>query len=405
MRFLLLLPLVGAAQDTIRIMAYNLLQYGLTPGYCDTRCKDQQLRTIVGFVRPHLIGVNEVGPSAALVRRILDSVLNVNGVTYWRSSIYQNTVNSDIVSALFYDSRRFGWLKQELITTQGGLRDIFAYHLYYKAADLAQTQDTIFVVAIVSHLKAGNAPSDAQERSQAAQAIRQYIQNLPPQRQRFVIEMGDHNLYGDSEAAYQTLTQVLVDPGPAGPWSGNPTYAFFHTQSTRVQSLADGGSGGGLNDRFDFIFFSPSCTVGTAKARYIPASFRVIGQDGQHFGQALTAPPTPAGYSQGVINALYAMSDHLPVVAEFAVAASPAVVALPTGQALLPVAWKVAGHTVTLSAYEGAIVRIVDALGRECFRGQLRPTESVELSLPAGIYYLQGSAGSGPFGGKVAVLP
>jgi hypothetical protein len=313
-------------------------------------------------------------------------------------------VSSDIVSALFYDSRRFGWLGQELITTQGGLRDIFAYHLYYKAADLAQTQDTIFVVAIVSHLKAGNASSDAQTRAQAAQAIRQYIQNLPSQRQRFVIEMGDHNLYGDSEAAYQTLTQVLVDPAPAGPWSGNATYAFFHSQSTRVQSLADGGSGGGLNDRFDFIFFAPSCTVSTAKVRYVPASFKVIGQDGLHFGRSLTDSPTPAGYSQGVINALYAMSDHLPVVGEFAVAASPAVVSLTVGQASLPVKWSVEGNTLILSACEGLILRVIDALGREYFRGQLGPNEQVKVSLPAGVYRIQG-IGLYSFSGTVGVLP
>jgi len=380
---------VGAllwGQDTLRVMSYNLLTYGATGGYCDTRCKDQQLRTIVSFVRPHLIGVNEVAASSALVRRLLDSVLNVGGVNYWRSSPYANTTGSDIVSALFYDSRRFGWLRQELVTTQGGLRDIYAYHLYYKDPTLSQTGDTLFVVVLVSHLKAGNAPSDAQNRAQAAVAIRQYLQSLPPSRQAFVLEVGDHNLYSSSEAAYQELLQVLVDPGPAGPWSGNPTYAFFHSQSTRIQSLADGGSGGGLNDRFDFIFFSPACTTTTARARYVTGSFRVVGQDGQHFGRALTDPPTPVGYSAQLINALYAMSDHLPVVAEFALSVRPAVSSLPLQRERRGWwAWSEGGRLFLRSEVGGAY-RIVDGVGRLWAVVELRPGEISELSLPSGLY-------------------
>ncbi|GIV25036.1 MAG: hypothetical protein KatS3mg026_0728 [Bacteroidia bacterium] len=385
---------VGAllwGQDTLRVMAYNLLTYGATSGYCDTRCKDQQLRTIVSFVRPHLLGVNEVGPSPALVRRLLDSVLNVGGVSYWRSSVYANTTNSNIVSALFYDSRRFGWLTQELVTTQGGLRDIYAYHLYYKDPTLAQTRDTLFVVVLVSHLKAGNTPSDEQSRAQAAAAIRQYIQGLPPARRSFVLEMGDHNLYSSAEGAYQELTQVLVDPGPAGPWSGNPQYAFFHSQSTRVQSLADGGSGGGLNDRFDFIFFSPACTTAASRARYIAGSHRVIGQDGQHLGKALTDPPLPAGYSAQVINALYAMSDHLPVVAEFALSVSPAVTALSLPDERTPWrAWS-EGGSLFLTSEAAGLYRIFDGMGRLWSLIQLEPAEVRKLDLPPGLYAVQES--------------
>lgn len=389
MRHLLLFPLLLAAQDTLRVVAYNILRYGATPGYCDTRCKDQQLRTIFSYLQPDLIGINEIGPSAALVRRLLDSVLNLNGVDYWRSSLYQNTVNSDIVSALFYDSRRLGWLGQTLITTQGGLRDIFAYHLYYKEPNLAQTQDTLFLVAIVSHLKAGNSASDAQTRAQAATAIRQYIQNLPPERRRFIIEMGDHNLYADSETAYQELTQVLIDPGPAGSWSNNSAFAFYHTQSTRTTSLADGGSGGGLDDRFDFILFSPECTSATARAQYVPGSFRVVGQDGQRFKQAINTSPLPAGYPTGVINALYAVSDHLPVMAQFALSVQPATLFPSASAEELPVHWRVEGTTLYLSTSEPVTIRIVDLLGRIWAEEALAPGESRSYSMPTGRYILQ----------------
>lgn len=392
MRCLLLLPLLAGAQDTLHVVAYNILRYGATPGYCDTRCKDQQLRTIFSYLQPDLIGINEIGPSAALVRRLLDSVLNINGVDYWRSSLYQNTVNSDIVSALFYDSRRLGWLGQTLITTQGGLRDVFAYHLYYKEPNLAQTQDTLFLVAIVSHLKAGNGTSDAQTRAQAATAIRQYIQNLPPDRRRFVLEMGDHNLYSSSETAYQELTQVLVDPGPAGSWSNNSAFAFYHTQSTRSTSLADGGSGGGMDDRFDFILFSPECTTSTARARYVPGSFRAVGQDGQRFKQSINAAPLPSGYPTSVINALYVTSDHLPVSARFALSVQPATGLSTAPEKTPPLRWWIEGSTLCLQANEPLTMRIGDLVGRIWVYETLSAGENRTYSLPAGVYFLQVSS-------------
>ncbi|MCX8113213.1 MAG: hypothetical protein N3E49_08505 [Bacteroidia bacterium] len=380
------------AQDTIRVMTYNLLTYGTTPGYCNTACKDAQLRVILSFVKPDLIGVNEIGPSPALLRRILDSVLNVGGVTYWRSSVYANTPNSNIVSALFYDSRRFEWVGQELITTQGGLRDIWAYHLYYREPNL--TTDTLFLVAIVSHLKAGNTPSDQQTRAQAAAAIKQYIENLPLNRQRFVVEMGDHNLYGSSEPAYQTLTQVLMDPGPAGPWSGNSTYAFFHTQSTRTSSLADGGVGGGLNDRFDFILFSPECTTSTARARYIPGTHRVIGQDGQRFNQSINSTPLPAGYPSGVINALYVMSDHLPVVADFALSVRRFTTELSMySSSDSPYTWEIQNGGLVLLARIPCKVALYDTQGRLWDTAHLGAGEQRRYELPVGLYLLRSDDG------------
>lgn len=400
MRWIALLAM-SWAQDTGRVMAYNLLYYGSTPGYCNTSCKDRQLRTIVGYIRPHIIGFNEIAPSAGYFRRLLDSVLNIGGITYWRSSQYANPSNSNIVSGLFYDSRRWEWIRQDLVTNQGGLRDVYAYHLYYKEPWLSSGEDTLFLVVIVSHLKAGDTPADQQARSQAAAAIRQYIANLPPARRRFVIEMGDHNLYADTEPAYQTLIQTMVDPGPAGPWSDNPAYAFFHTQSTRLQRLADGGVGGGLNDRFDFIFFSPECTTATARARYIPGSFRVIGQDGQHFRRALIDQPLPTGYPPDLINALYVMSDHLPVVADFALSVRLSSAHLDRPEAYHPFSWRLDGNKLYLFAHQPCVIEIWDVLGRLVSWQQFMAGETKAEELPHGVYMLR----SGQYVQKLLYLP
>ncbi len=378
------------AQDTIRALTYNILNYGQTPGYCQTACKDIQLRTIIGFIKPDLIVFDEIAPYPQYVRRLLDSVLNIGGVSYWRSGIFPSNLIGDRLSMVYYDSRRFAYEKQELITTQGGLRDVYAFHLYYRDPDLSNHGDTLFVVVIASHLKAGSAPSDAANRAQAALAIRNYVQSLPANRQRWVLEMGDHNLYGASETAYQRLIEVLVDPGPAGEWDNNSAYAYYHTQSTRLQSLADGGSGGGLDSRFDFIFFSPSCTVSTAKARYIPGSHRVIGQDGLHFDKSLLDPPQVAGYSQGVLNALYAVSDHLPVVAEFALSVASALTGLSAFNSASSFSVRVQPSGIEVMAAQVAHVAVYDLVGRTLGSGTLAPGQPLVFALPAGVYLLRG---------------
>jgi hypothetical protein len=202
--------------------------------------------------------------------------------------------------------------------------------------------------------------------------------------------MGDHNLYGASEAAYQRLTEVLIDPGPAGEWDRNSTYAYYHTQSTRLSSLADGGSGGGLNSRFDFIFFSPACTLSTAKARYLPGSHKVIAQDGLHFGKSLLDPPQVAGYSQAVLNALYMVSDHLPVVAEFALNVTSALTALPLAVERPNFQVRVEPGYLEVTAEVPGKVVVYDLRGQQVEAGHLSPGSSFSLTLPAGVYLLQG---------------
>ena len=108
MRWSLLLSLL-CAQDTIRVLTYNLLNYGQTPDYCLTDCKDRQLRTIIGFIQPHLIVFNEIAPYPQYVRRLLDSVLNIGGVSYWRSGIFPSNLTGDRLSMVYYDSRRFAY--------------------------------------------------------------------------------------------------------------------------------------------------------------------------------------------------------------------------------------------------------------------------------------------------------
>lgn len=62
---------------------------------------------------------------------------------------------------------------------------------------------------------------------------------------------------------------------------------------------------------------------GTRSLQYIPASFNVIGNDGNHRNLAITDPPINTSVPPDVLNALYYMSNHLPVSVKVAVTLAP----------------------------------------------------------------------------------
>ena len=133
---------------------------------------------------------------------------------------------------------------------------------------------------------------------------------------------GDFNVYKASEPAFQNLVNpsympiAFYDPvNQMGDWTINSNFSEYHTQSTHSGST-DCFSGGGMDDRFDFILMSGSIINGTKGITYHPNSYWAVGQDGNRFNGAINSPQNNT-LPSNVIDALYNMSDHLPVVAEF----------------------------------------------------------------------------------------
>lgn len=94
----------------------------------------------------------------------------------------------------------------------------------------------------------------------------------------------------------------------------------MHTQSTRdAQTNSGCFSGGGLDDRYDHILTNQAMLSSSARMRYLPATLRPLGNDGLHFNVALNSG-TNNSVPSNVLTALYELSDHLPVVADFEVA-------------------------------------------------------------------------------------
>lgn len=400
----------GQTVDTVTVMTYNLLFYGANTSFCTTgnnnlQTKNGHLRTIVSHVQPDIIGVQEMASNVGTTLTFLNEVLNFGGVNRWARANFVNTTSSNIISILYYDINKFGIASQQPIQTS--LRDIMYYRLFYK--EIPPAGDTIFLNVAVMHLKAGSSTSDVSQRGGETLAMMNFLnaQNL---RGNLVV-MGDFNTNSSNEPAYVNMISYsnadirLLDPvNRSGTWWNNVAFADLHTQSTRVTS--DGcKSGGGLDDRYDQILINEFVRADSARVRYIPGSYKAIGNDGQRFKGNLNTPFNGSAPTN-VITALYEASDHLPVVLKLRINAGFGV-SVPEAAVHT---WRFEVGTLAEEAlhYFGSVAEamplrweITNLTGQsiaagELFvdRGDFRGSLAVQ-ELPAGIYLLRLRDGQG----------
>lgn len=295
--------------DTLKVMAYNVLNF---PQINAGRISD--LEIILQEALPDILMVCEVTSSSG-ANAILNSALNTNGISHYAKANF--VAGPDTQNMLYYNDDKLELLEQNEITT--ALRDINEYVLYYESDDLATTDDTTFFYVYVCHLKASQGYEN--ERNAEVQEVKAYMATRPNIEN--IIFGGDFNLYGSSEPAWNTTLNgsgvLLVDPiDLPGEWHADWGYQDYHTQSTRT-AMFDGGSTGGMDDRFDFIFVSPDLMNWGHQAKMIDGTYWAYGQDGQHYNDELISAPANTTLPSNVIQALYDMSDHLPVYAEIEV--------------------------------------------------------------------------------------
>ncbi|MDY0200328.1 MAG: T9SS type A sorting domain-containing protein [Tenuifilaceae bacterium] len=313
---LLVVVLTSFAGDTLKIMQYNLLYYDKITQWCSeannsVERKNEYLKTITSHYKPDIFTVNEMNGSSQSTDKLLNNVFNTNGLSNYKRAEY---TGSYIVNMLYYNSEKLALKSQSYILTSPRITDV--YQLYYKSDNLQNT-DTVFITCMVMHLKAGSNSSDASKRETSSEQIMSYIQNYGIKGNVFL--MGDFNVYTSSEKAFQNFLQPtspgvqLVDPVNAlGKWHDNANFSAYHTQSTHTESGCP--SSGGMDDRFDFILASKPVMQGSMGVIYVNNSYWAFGQDGNRLDGSLIDEPTNTSLPPAVINALYNMSDHLPVV-------------------------------------------------------------------------------------------
>lgn len=320
------------AQDTIRLMHYNLLNYRNGTAQCDgstnnATTKDGYLKTIVKFVKPDLFTCNELGSNLVNASRILDNALNQDGVDFYDQAQYSNNSFSDLTNMLFYDKRKFLLEGQDVIKQDiqnvDLVRVIDVYKLIYLPALKIKNTDTIRLRVIVAHLKAGSTTSDKAQRASMTEAVMAYLAKQT-KRYNYVI-CGDFNVQTSSEQSFKNLVSnansklVFYDPVDAlGNWYDNGNYANLHTQSTHSSSSNACFSSGGMDDRFDFILCSGEIIKHEQKISYVDQSYKGIGNDGSRLNGDINGANN-SQYSQTLLDALYGMSDHIPVTAKFTV--------------------------------------------------------------------------------------
>lgn len=306
------------SQDTIRIMQYNLFRYGETNK--EPAIKNPLLNTIVQYVQPDIIGVNELSGTVDYAQNVQNGALNINGVTYWRKGIYSKAgADPSLANTVFYNSEKFTLLSQDTVSVVQ--REITAFNFMYNDTNSVKTNDTIFFTVIVLHYKAGNGSTETATRGLEANSVVNYINSFG--KSKNIIIMGDYNVYNNTEPGIANLMMNtdtfnrMMDPiNKMGVWNNNAAYSNIHTQSTHT-SQTGGFSSGGMDDRFDIMLCSKSLISDSAKMRILPSTYIPVGNDGQHFNLALTDPPANTSVPSTILSALYNMSDHLPIRADY----------------------------------------------------------------------------------------
>ncbi|HEY5406309.1 MAG TPA: hypothetical protein VIJ92_04440 [Ginsengibacter sp.] len=336
-------PLPGTVDktDTLKVMAYNVLNYGdLCQG--STTMLDSYFNTIIQFTQPDLMSCEKMtafplqqGAAGNLADDILGNVLNLVNPHKYNYATPTNASGSGTISVLFYNKQKLTYVStQDLLSL---VTDFDLYKFYYNDINLALTKDTTFLYAVVCHTKSGSASLERDFQDSAIMSSLRikftYLPNL--------VIMGDFNTTGSYEHGYQSLINskdsntAMSDPpyypdqtlNYPGNWSVSPFYiAPFITTSTRslpYQPNACGTSAGGKG-WYDHMFISQWLINGANYMKYIPQSYQSVGNDGNRLGVSINSnvPSVNTSAPSDVLDALFYFSDKYPVMLDLEVKAN-----------------------------------------------------------------------------------
>ena len=301
------------SQETFKVMFYNLLNYPLQ----DTN-KLQVLELILDDYKPDLFMVcelNNITGADNILRSLQYLNPNYSSATFVTNSSDDSIGDqNDLQNFIYFDSSKF------ILENQAQVQTIYRdfNHYTFKLNTIDQVSNPILIHFIVCHLKASRDDPNPALRYQMAEDLTNYLETLPSND--YVILGGDLNLYTNTEPAFIELTDVtnhisFIDPANrVGSWHNDINYVDVFTQSTRTQPDL-GGATGGFDDRFDFILTSENM-LSNPDIFYIANSYQAYGNNNNSncFNQEInTSNCDGVDFNSTIRNALYNMSDHLPV--------------------------------------------------------------------------------------------
>jgi endonuclease/exonuclease/phosphatase family metal-dependent hydrolase len=389
---LLLFSISCFSQNTIKTMFYNVLWFPeLNPDRIDL------LQEVLQDYEPDIFMVcelqNQEGADA-----ILNVGLNSDGNSNYSAAPYfeNQSGGGDLQQALFYRNDMFLLENTEIINTP--VRDINKYTLLLNTT--AQDTNPIRIYAYVTHLKSSQGSANQQLRLSMVEAFVNDTQQL--EEDSFVLFAGDFNIYTSTEPAYQEILDqtnsiTMADPiNTPGAWNNNEDFRAIHTQSTRTSSSGfGGGAGGGLDDRFDFIMVSQNMMTNT-NLQYKTNSYKAYGNNGNCYNNNINDINCGGAYNQNIRDALYNMSDHLPVVMELET--DQEIVILDTPQQLLVKPFSLKNTLVSqqLTVYapqwdiQSDTFGVFNSLGQEILGFKINAATTLVnvAQLAKGVYYI-----------------
>jgi endonuclease/exonuclease/phosphatase family metal-dependent hydrolase len=380
------------AQNTVKTMFYNVLEFPeLNPN------RITLLQDILQDYSPDIFMVCEL-QSQEGADVILNVGLNSNGNSNYSAAPYfeNQSGGGDLQQALFYRNDMFVLENTEIINTP--VRDINKYTLLLNTA--SQDTNPIRIYAYVTHLKSSQGSANQQLRLSMVEAFVNDTQQL--EDDAFVLFAGDFNIYTSTEPAYleildQTNSVAMEDPiDTPGAWNNNEDFRAVHTQSTRTSSSGfGGGAGGGLDDRFDFIMVSQNMMT-NPNLQYKTDSYKAYGNNGNCYNNNINDINCGGLYNQIIRDALYNMSDHLPVVMELVTDQEIVILDVPQQQLAQPFSLKRTLVSDVLTIYapqwdtQNDTFGVYNSLGQEILDFKINATTTAIniAQLAKGVYYI-----------------
>ncbi len=403
------------AQDTIKVMSYNILNYGnVSSSSCPTYNsgpKTGYLREIVAYENPDILGLVKMEGNGGIVPEdsIMNKVLGAFCPGCYGHSGYSDNSGYSKVSMIYFKVNKFALVSTTpLYTADPNIADIDLIKLYYLNPDLAKNHDTTYLNFILVHLLSGS--SSATERGTEMQGVMKTLTTNYPALKNYIL-MGDFNVKTYTEPCFQAAINPsdsdykFYDPSNnIGDWDADPTkYAKYLSVDTRTTALSDCGADGGMTDWYDHILVTKDIVNGTDSIQYVPNSLTTVGQDGLHTYNALIDKPANTSAPANIINDLYYMSNHLPEMARFTINKEKA---LPLTLAIKPIEEQPALMKFTNPIMSNLYFTLVDnklvgqrinatiynILGREIYSNDMNLAAENNIAFPpvaSGIYIIR----------------
>ncbi|MBL8875759.1 MAG: endonuclease/exonuclease/phosphatase family protein [Phycisphaerae bacterium] len=330
---LLLASLAGAdAPGAIRVVTYNVQSSGLgivppNPGF-DTVMQAIGNHHLAGNAQPidvlslqELDGTQFTPGNSATLPYIVSQLNAIYGPNVYAADTLKNPTTGGTgggPNGLVYNTTTIQMVQAKVVGTASGSGAPRA-PMRYQLRPIGYGTSADFYI-YVSHYKASSDATSKNRRNVESTTIRADADALGPNAH--IIYSGDFNFTsGRSETAYQTL--IAAGNGKAND-PANPTNTW--TNSTGFRSLMTHASTA-ADIRFDFQFVT-NAMLNQYGVQLVPNTYTVFGNNGStSFGSSVysqfsSALPDLANRLQ-VLQLLTTVSDHLPVVADYAVVFAP----------------------------------------------------------------------------------